>query len=227
MSSKTDQTEKFSLVVLKRYSVLKSLVDGHCNTRQAAQQLKLSMRQVVRLKNALIFEGIEGLTHKNTKRIPTNRLSGQKRQLVFSVFQDWKAKTDLGVNCAHLSDILLRDYRLKVSRQTLWRLLRTSGRLMPSRKVKKHRVRRQRSEAEGQILHLDGSEHRWFGREHPLVTLILCCDDASTRALYGVFVPFENLAGCFEVAFNIFSQLGLPSAFYLDRASQFKTTRKI
>ena len=32
--------------------------------------------------------------------------------------------------------------------------------------------------------------------------------------------------GCFDAAYNVFSKYGLPASFYLDRASQFKTTRK-
>jgi len=73
------------------------------------------------------------------------------------------------------------------------------------------------------MLFLDGSPHYWFG-DIP-TTLILCTDDATGKPLYGIFQTQEDLDGCFIVCSHIFKKYGLPGCFYLDKASQFTTTR--
>ena len=73
------------------------------------------------------------------------------------------------------------------------------------------------------MLFLDGSPHRWFGEERS--TLLLATDDATGKPLYGLFQKEEDLKGCFLVTRAVFEAYGLPSCFYLDRASQFTTTR--
>ncbi len=40
-----------------------------------------------------------------------------------------------------------------------------------------------------------------------------------------LFPKEEDLEGCFQVCKEVFTRFGRPSVFYLDRASQFKTTR--
>lgn len=73
------------------------------------------------------------------------------------------------------------------------------------------------------MLFLDGSPHYWFGNIQS--TLILCTDDATGKPLYGLFRPQEDLDGCFLVCHHVFKKYGLPGCFYLDKASQFTTTR--
>lgn len=226
LASGKRQQPLFALRVVTRYAVLQNLVDGKISAQEAADQLRLSRRQVLRLKKQVKTKGAGGLSHKGAGRRAPNRLAESKRQLIMSVFEQWHSRSDVSVNCAHLTDILERDHALHVSRQTVWRLLRQQGMVMPCKRVRKHRLRRERSHSEGQLLFLDGSPHPWFGRDRHSATLVLCSDDATSQALYAVLVPRENLASCLDVALKVFLKFGLPMAFYLDRASQFKTTRK-
>jgi hypothetical protein len=73
------------------------------------------------------------------------------------------------------------------------------------------------------MLFLDGSPHQWFGEGKS--TLLLSTDDSTGKPLYGLFRKEEDLDGCFKVCKEVFTRFGRPSVFYLDRASQFKTTR--
>jgi len=57
------------------------------------------------------------------------------------------------------------------------------------------------------------------------MTLILATDDATGQPLYGRFKPHETRDGCFEVFYHVALRHGLPESRYLDRASQFTTTR--
>ncbi|MCX7858163.1 MAG: hypothetical protein N2513_09355 [Deltaproteobacteria bacterium] len=58
-----------------------------------------------------------------------------------------------------------------------------------------------------------------------MTTLILSTDDVTGKPLYGIFRKEEDLDGCFTVCREVFRKYGLPSSFYLDRASHFTTTR--
>lgn len=226
MRSKDEFPLLLSAEKVKLFSVISNVIEGRISAAYAADALGITRRHVFRLKKRLRVHGATALEHGNRKRLPANSTCLATRKKIFEVFDDWKQKTDLGLNCAHFAEILNEEHDIKISRQTLWRWLRQTGRRMPLRAFKKHRKARLRAASEGQILFLDGSEHLWFGAKFPHVTLILCTDDATSKALYGVFIDFENLAGCFETAFHVFSRHGLPHTFYLDRASQFKTTRK-
>jgi hypothetical protein len=75
------------------------------------------------------------------------------------------------------------------------------------------------------MVFLDGSPHYWFGEAYTPCTLLLTCDDATGGPLVGLFREQEDRDGCFLVLKQLFQKYGLPQSFYLDRASQFKTTR--
>jgi hypothetical protein len=53
----------------------------------------------------------------------------------------------------------------------------------------------------------------------------LASGDATGEPLWGQFQPEEDRDGCFANCYHVFVHYGLPGAFYLDRASQFVTTR--
>jgi len=119
--------------------------------------------------------------------------------------------------------MLIENEDIHVNRETLRQWLRPQGLGGKVRKIKTHRKRRKRSAKEGLMLFLDGSSHYWFGDEPS--TLILATDDATGKPLWGCFQPQEDLNGCFTVCREVFERYGLPICFYLDKASQFTTTR--
>jgi hypothetical protein len=129
-------------------------------------------------------------------------------------------------NFCHLADILAEEHHILLSDETLRRWLRPAGHGRPPRRRGKHRRRRTRRSRAGELLFLDGSPHPWFGPRHPDCCLLLASDDATGKPLWGKFQPEEDRDGCFEVCYHVFLRYGLPGAFYLDRASQFITTRK-
>ena len=105
------------------------------------------------------------------------------------------------------------------------RWLRPLGHGRPLRRAKVHTLRRRRKDHEGEWLFLDGSPHQWSGPDHETVCLLLATDDATGKPLWGKFQPTEDRDGCFEVCYQVFRKFGLNGFWYLDRASQFKTTR--
>lgn len=202
-----------------RYGVIKGLLEGRMTNTEASRCLGLSCRQIQRIKKRVQTEGAEGVIHGNKGRRPSGSFPDVLRKKVIELAQNKYRK----FNFSHLSEWLAEKESIAVSRETLRKWLRSEGLGKKLKKIKKHRQRRQRSEYEGQMLFLDGSPHRWFGDTK--TTLILATDDATGAPLWGTFRANEDLDGCFIVCKEVFKRYGLPTCFYLDKASQFTTTR--
>lgn len=196
---------------------MEALLTGRINNHEAAAALNLSIRQIKRIKKRVKEKGLVGVVHGDRNRPSARALACKDRviELVKATYYDF--------NFTHLSEELLNKENISVSRETLRLWLRPLGYGGKVRKKPHHRKRRKRSEKEGQMLFLDGSPHRWFGDKPS--TLILSTDDATGKPLHGLFREEEDLDGCFRVCLKVFRKYGLPVKFYLDRASQFTTTR--
>jgi len=191
--------------------------------RDAAAMLRLSVRQVFRLKARVRTQGARGIIHGNTGRQPANAKPLSLRQRVLELHEAKFPK----YNDYHFAEALEEEYQLKVNPETLRRWLRAGG--IPAKRrhhsPSNHRRRRERRARFGEIVFIDGSPHPWFGPALPSRTLILATDDATGMPLYGQFDAQETLAGCFSVFYHVSQRYGLPEALYLDRAGQFTTTR--
>jgi len=209
----------FTMKEVTRYGVIQAVLEKRMSTVEAAAALHLSARQIKRIKKKIQQLGPVGVRHGNWGRRPVHGFDLEFKQKVIHL-----AKTRYhDFNFSHLSEILAEEDGIHVNRETLRLWLRPQGLGSKVRKKRTHRTRRKRCAREGQMLFLDGSPHQWFGSEPSC--LILCTDDATGKPLHGVFQKQEDLNGCFGVCFEVFLKYGLPSAFYLDRASQFTTTR--
>jgi len=205
---------------MKRYSVVRAVMDGKMTNGEGAAALGLSVRQLKRIKKRVRRHGMAGIRHGNCGRRPTHAFPEQFKKRVITVVK----RRYNGFNFTHLAEMLEEEEQICVNRETLRLMLRPLGFGGKVRKQPRHRKRRKRSARVGQMLFLDGSPHRWFGTAES--TLLLCTDDATGKPLYGLFRDEEDLEGCFAVCQQVFTRHGLPSCFYLDRASQFTTTRR-
>lgn len=209
----------FMIEEVRRFSVVEAAMAGKMTCREAAAALGISVRQFKRIKGRVKKEGPDGVRHGNrgcpSPRAFRDELRGQIIDLAKKQYFDF--------NFSHLSEMLEQQHSIRVNRETLRLWLRPLGFGNKVRKQPRHRLRRKRSEKEGQMLFLDGSPHRWFGDEKS--TLLLSTDDAAGNPLYGLFQKEEDLDGCFKVVEEVLTRKGLPSLFYLDRAAQFTTTR--
>ncbi|MBA7578627.1 hypothetical protein ES708_20492 [subsurface metagenome] len=202
-----------------RYGVIQALLEKRMKNTEAALALGLSVRQVQRIKKKVARQGPEGLLHGNRGRRSSHSFSPEKKGRVVKLTKE----RYFDFNFSHLSEILEEEEGIKINRETLRQWLRPLGFGGKVRKQPHHRKRRKRSGREGALLFLDGSPHLWFGTEPS--TLILATDDATGNPLYGVFQKEEDLDGCLLVCIEVCRIYGLPAGFYLDRASQFTTTR--
>jgi transposase len=189
----------------------------------AAGMLRLSARQVFRLKARVRAGGAAGVIHGNTGRRPANAKPASLSRRVLDLYRTRFRK----YNANHFTEALEEEYQLKVNRETVRRWLRADG-IPPKRRHhsrSNHRRKRLRRPRFGEMVFIDGSPHHWFGLALPKCTLILATDDATGRPLHGRFEPQETRNGCFEVFYHVARHHGIPAALYLDKAGQFTTTR--
>jgi transposase len=207
---------------LVRLRVVETMLSGR-SARDAAEMLRLSVRQAFRLKARVRAQGARGVIHGNNGRRPANAKPVDLHQRVLELHRTLFRK----YNDNHFAEALEEEYQIEVNQETLRRWLRAAD--IPAKRLHRsnsnRRRKRERRARFGELVFIDGSPHRWFGPARPPTTLILATDDATGMPLYGEFEPQETLAGCFSVFYQVGRRYGLPEALYLDRAGQFTTTR--
>jgi hypothetical protein len=95
------------------------------------------------------------------------------------------------------------------------------------RKAKRgvHRKRRERRLLPGMLLHIDGSDHRWFQdeRRHDLILIL---DDATSEIYYAQLAQEETTGAVMAGLPALIEQKGLFCALYSDRGAHFWFTPK-
>lgn len=206
---------------LRRVEVLTEVLAGRRTTESAAGVLGVSLRQAQRLTARYRDGGGATLIHKSRGRPASNKLGSGVRELVLGlVRQNYR---DFGPTLA--AEILLERHGIEVSRETLRKWL-VDAEIWLSRKQRRsfHQPRLRR-ECVGELVQIDGSEHRWFEQRGESCTLLVFIDDATSRLMQLRFVPSESTSSYFEVLHNYLKTHGCPVAFYSDKHSVFRVNR--
>src|SRR5712692_73188 len=204
---------------LHRMHVVQLTLEGRESVQRGAELLSLSARQVKRLRKKMRERGTQGLLHGNRGRRPWNRTV---TQAVKKVLQLARGRYQ-GLNDTHLTEKLNEKEDVKLSRQTIRRLLRQGG-IAAARKhrPKRHYKRRERKAQAGELLLWDGSPHRWLGESGPKWTLVVAIDDATGALLDGVFAEQEDAQSYLTCLKQFLEGSGIPLAIYMDRHGIFK-----
>lgn len=205
-----------------RIEVIQGVMGGRIGVDDAGRVLKRSVRQIYRMLGKLRDVGLEGLIHGNKGKKSPRKIKKAIRRRIVEL-----AKGKLSdINDTHLSEILLREEKIRVSRPTLRRILREAG--IPAklrRRSSKHRSRRERKEAFGMMLQIDGSPHDWLEGRGPHLTLIGAKDDATSH-VWARFEEAETTWGYMDLMREIFEGHGLPLSLYSDRHTIFHSPKK-
>ncbi|NSZ87917.1 ISNCY family transposase (plasmid) [Agrobacterium tumefaciens] len=207
---------------LQRIEVLSKVVSGRMTTVSAAHVLDLSERQVRRLLDRIRSGGAASIRHKAIGRPSNNRISDGVRDYAVALVRERYA--DFGPTLA--TEKLAERDGLSVSRETVRNWMVDAG-IWLSRKQRRtfHRPRLRR-EAYGELVQIDGSEHRWFEDRGPPCSLLVFVDDATGKLMQLRFVRSESAFTYFE-ALELYLQChGAPIAFYSDKHSVFRVAKK-
>lgn len=206
----------------QRAQVLTKLLVGEVTVAQAGVLLGLSERQVWRLRARLVRDGPAGLVHANRGRPSPRRIPDVLRARVVEL-----ARTTYdGANDTLLTELLAEEQDVRLSRQTVQRILRSAGQpsLRPRRRPR-HRSRRDRMAQEGLLVQADGSRHDWLGDRGPRLTLIGIVDDATGALVAATFRLQEDTTGYLVCVREMVRRYGVPAALYRDRHTLFEASK--
>jgi transposase len=154
---------------LQRIEVLTEVLAGRRTTESAATILNVSIRQTQRLVARYQDGGGAALIHKARGRTATNRFKvGVRDYALELVRQNYR---DFGPTLA--AEVLLERHGVEVSRETLRKWMAEAGLWLPRRQRRTFHQPRLRRESYGELVQIDGSEHRWFeDRAEPCTLLV-------------------------------------------------------
>ncbi|HTB91887.1 MAG TPA: ISNCY family transposase [Candidatus Sulfotelmatobacter sp.] len=203
---------------LQRVSVISACIKGDMACARAAGLLRLSVRQIKRLKKRMREDGEAALAHANRGRPSHRRLPDAVRQRILQLART----TYTGFNDHHLCEKLVEREGFSLSRESLRRLLRNNGQGSPrKRRAPAHRQRRWRSARLGELVQLDGSPHDWLEGRGPRLTALGMQDDATGKILAAQFFPSETAFGYLCLLKQLLRRHGAPLAFYGDHSGIF------
>ena len=205
---------------LTKHAVIDRLVRRVITEIEAAEMLQKSVRQVRRMKRAVLVSGIQSLVHGNTRKTPWNK---RKKGSVDHIVTLYETKYT-GFNCLHFQDMLERNEGIVIAREPLRRIFVAHDLPRKKRHAKRRFERRERKPQAGMLIQQDTSTHDWFSQD-ATCSLIAAIDDATNEVVYARFFPSDGTLPNMAAMKAIIEEKGIPLAFYVDQASHFRTTR--
>ena len=207
---------------LQRIEVLSKVVEHRMTIVSAAHVLALSPRQVRRLLERLQTSGAAAIRHKARGRPSNNRISGGVRDYALAIVRERYA--DFGPTLA--AEKLAEQHGLTVSRETLRQWMAEAGLWLSRKQRRTFHQPRLRREAYGELVQIDGSDHRWFEDRGDPCSLLVFIDDATGKLMQLRFVRSESAFSYFEALELYLQTHGCPVAFYSDKHSVFRVARQ-
>ena len=204
-----------------RLKVLHEVQQGHLAQGRAAEQLKLSTRQVRRLLRRLKKKGDRGVIHALRSK-PSNRKIGKKTE-ERAVALVRRKYHDFGPTLA--SEYLAKDDGIVVSRETLRGWMIEAG-IWRSRRqrIEEVHVWRQRRSCCGELLQWDMSDHDWLEGRGEKIYYIALIDDATSR-VFARFVRHDSRQENLRLLGDYLSRYGRPLEVYTDRDTIFAVNK--
>ena len=206
---------------LQRVEVLAQIDDGRIDVRNGAHLLGLTRRQIFRLLKRYRADGAAAIRHRARGRAPNNRIHAAKRDYALSLIRESYA--DFGPPLA--AERLRDDHGLTVSRETLRKWMVADGLWLSRKQRRAFHQPRLRRECFGELIQIDGSEHRWFEDRGDPCTLLVFIDDATSTLMELRFATSESTFSYFEALERYLVQHGRPVAFYSDKHSVFRVPK--
>ena len=205
---------------LDRLKVIEAVVETGLKPGRAAERLGLSVRQIERLVIRYRESGAAGLTSRKRGRPGNRRLDIGLARRALTIIRDRYA--DFGPTLA--AEKLWECHGIRLAKETVRKLMTDAGLWVPRRqrppKVYQPRARRA---CLGELIQIDGSDHRWFEERAAACTLLVYVDDATSRLMHLHFTATESTFSYFEATRAYIERHGKPGAFYSDKASVFRS----
>ncbi|SNT13251.1 Helix-turn-helix domain-containing protein [Granulicella rosea] len=206
---------------LKRIEVLSEVRAGRRTVAAAAAVLAVSERQAYRLLARYEADGGGGLIHQARGRTSNRSKNEGIRKYAVELVRTRYA--DFGPTLA--TDMLFDKHQLRVGKETLRRWLIADGVWLSRVQRKTFHQPRLRREHLGELIQIDGSDHRWFEQRGEPCTLLVFIDDATSKLMQLRFVPSESTDSYFAALHGYIEAHGCPVAFYSDKHKVFRVNK--
>lgn len=206
---------------LNRVEVLAQVDDGQLSVDNAATMLDLTRRQIFRLLKRYRQDGAAAIRHKSRGRTPNNQIHLAKRDYVLTVIKE--QYPDFGPTLA--AEKLAERHEISVSRETVRKWMKDDGLWLSRVQRKQFHLPRLRREHYGELIQIDGSEHRWFEDRGEKCTLLVFIDDATGKLMQLRFVKSESSFSYFTALRGYLDEHGRPVAFYSDKHTVFRVPK--
>ena len=207
---------------LQRVEVLTEVLSGQRTIGSAASVLDVSLRQAHRLLLRYRDGGGGSLIHKARGRESNRQMPVGIREFAVELIR--QSYSDFGPRLA--TEALQERHGIKVGRETVRKWMVEQGLWLSRRQRRTFHQPRLRRESYGELVQIDGSDHRWFeGRAEPC-TLLVFIDDATSKLMQLRFVASESTVSYFQALHAYLDAHGCPVAFYSDKHSVFRATRQ-
>ena len=212
-----------SLREVDRLKVIQAVTEGFLTPTRAAQRLQLTTRQVHRLVQRYRDTGVSGLISRKRGQPSNHQLRpGLERRAVTLIRTHYQ---DFGPTLA--AEKLAECHGLRLAKETVRRIMMDAGLWTPrrARPPKVYQPRNRRA-CLGELIQIDGSDHRWFEDRAPACTLLVYIDDATSRLMHLAFTRSESTFSYFQATRAYLEHHGKPVALYSDKASVFRVNSK-
>jgi len=200
-----------------KFSVISDFIDRKIRRSEASFLLNVDERTVSRMARKIQREGMGGIKHGNLNRVPYNKTPPLLLQQALKLYED----KYYDMNVTHALEYLRQETEFQGLKYEVFRKKLKTKNLIKrkKRRLSAKRNRRIRSAHEGYILQMDGSHHKWNGKDE--WCLIAAIDDATSDIPYAEFFLSEDTLNCMTVIQKIIEKKGIPMALYVDRAGWF------
>src|SRR5712691_4002310 len=200
-----------------RLRVLHEVNQKHLTQVLAAQQLKVTDRQVRRMLLRIRERGDGALVHGLRGRPSNRKLAARFEQKILKRLHQRYADFGPTLAAEHLAK-----EGFPLSRETLRRWMSKAAFWHPRRqRVKKIHVWRERCASFGELVMQDSSPFRWLEDRGPACQLIALIDDATSR-IWGRFTEHDTTEENLRTLQGWLRRYGRPLAHYTDKNSIFQ-----
>lgn len=218
-----DTNITMSLPEVKKYDIIKKVINKELNGSEAAELLDLTVRHIRRLKGRVDNNGIKALIHGNRGKPGNRRLPDKERKKIASLIK--QKYPDFGPTLA--TEKLVELDKIECSRGAVRAIMIAEEIWLPKRKKKEtHREWRQRKADKGEMVQYDGSYEHWFEDRGGEICLLASIDDADSE----VWAKFDDHEGV-EPTFNFWREyverFGKPNSIYVDKFSTYSMNHKL
>jgi transposase len=196
--------------------VIARAMSGEITWLQAADICRMSPRSMRRWKARYEARGYDGLWDRRRRSPSPRQAPLAEVERILRLYRE----RYLDFNVRHFHEIAAREHKVELSYSYVKAALQKAGLVRKKRPRGKHRKRREPRASFGEMLHIDGSKHRWLALvPEEQQTLIAIADDATSELLYAQLWPEETTRAVLAALREVLVAQGIPQSLYSDRAS--------